>query len=154
MLTRLLTVFLFIGSLCVLSPSPASAQEMTCPEHTPVGIDIKPADHPNKINLTAKGLLPVAVLTTPTFDASQFAPEMAHLSDSRMAMGAGCVGADAVRWNLDDVNRDGRLDLVFFFKIQDLNLTSTSTEATFMAHGSDGSSGIHILGTDSVQVKP
>jgi hypothetical protein len=130
------------------------AEEMTCPEHTPVTIDIKPGEASNKINLSARGLLPVAVLTTQDFDASQFTPEMAHLSDANIAMTMGCVGADAVRWNYADVNGDGRLDLVFFFRIQELNLTSGSTAATLMAHGSYGSTSIHILGTDSVQVKP
>jgi hypothetical protein len=119
-----------------------------------VSIDVKPADYPNKINLSAKGLLPVAVLTTEGFDASQFTPEMAHLSDADIAMTMGCVGAAAVRWNYSDVNGDGQLDLVFFFKIQDLNLTSGSTAATLMAHGSYSSTVIHIEGTDSVLVKP
>lgn len=130
------------------------AEEMTCPDHTAVTVDIKPGDDPNKINLSANGLLPVAVLTTQDFDAGQFTPEMAHLSDASIAMTMGCVGADAVRWNYADVNDDGRLDLVFFFRIQELNLTSSSTAATLMAHGSYGSTSIHIIGTDSVQVKP
>ncbi len=130
------------------------AEEMTCPDHTAVTVDIKPGDDPNKINLSANGLLPVAVLTTQDFDAGQFTPEMAHLSDASIAMTMGCVGADAVRWNYADVNGDGRLDLVFFFRIQELNLTSSSTAATLMAHGSYGSTSIHIIGTDSVQVKP
>jgi hypothetical protein len=116
-------------------------------------VDIKPGDRSNKINLSARGLLPVAVLTTADFDASQFTPEMAHLSDARIAMTMGCVGADAVRWNYVDVNRDGRLDLVFLFRIQDLNLTSHSTAATLMAHGTYGSTDIHIIGTDSIHVK-
>lgn len=130
------------------------AEEMTCPEHTVVTVDIKPGDDPDKINLSANGLLPVAVLTTQDFDAGQFTPEMAHLSDASIAMTMGCVGADAVRWNYADVNDDGQLDLVFFFRIQELNLTSSSTAATLMAHGAYGSTSIHIIGTDSVQVKP
>lgn len=130
------------------------AEEMTCPDHTVVTIDIKPGDVPNKINLSSRGLLPVVVLSTQDFAASQFIPEMAHLSDAAIAMTTGCAGAEAVRWNYADVNRDGRLDLVFFFRIRDLNLTPDSTAATLMAHGSYGSTTIHILGTDSVQVKP
>jgi hypothetical protein len=129
------------------------AEEMTCSDHTAVTIDIKPGDRSNKINLSARGLLPVAVLTTADFDASQFTPEMAHLSDASIAMSMGCVGADAVHWNYVDVNHDGQLDIVFFFRIQDLNLTSHSTAATLMAHGRYGSTDIHILGTDSVRVK-
>jgi hypothetical protein len=129
------------------------AKQMSCPDHTAVTIDIKPGDRSNKINLSARGLLPVAVLTTDDFDASQFTPEMAHLSDAELAMTMGCVGAEAVHWKYVDVNDDRRLDLVFFFRIRDLNLTPSSTAATLMAHGMYGSTDIHILGTDSVRVK-
>ena len=136
--------------------SSAHAQEMTCPPHTPVLIDIKPGEVPNAINLSGKGLLPVALLTTPDFDASLFMPEKehVHLSDASVAMEMGCVGANPVRWNLDDTNGDGQLDLVFFFRIQDLNLTMDSTAASLMAHGAYDSGVIHIRGTDSVVTKP
>jgi hypothetical protein len=127
---------------------------MTCPSHAPVIIDIKPGSIPNKINLSSKGLIAVAVLSTPDFDASSFVPEMAHLSDSNSALMQICDGASAVRWKLDDVNHDGKLDMVFFFGTQDTNLTLNSTNATFMAHGSYNETAVHILGSDSVWVKP
>ncbi len=129
------------------------AQEMTCPDHTPVIVDIKPGDRSNTINLSARGLLPVAVLTTKDFDASQFKPEMAHLNDSGIAMTSGCAGPEAVGWNYVDVNHDRRLDIVFFFRIRDLNLTPSSTAATLRAHGTYGSTDIHIEGTDAVRLK-
>jgi hypothetical protein len=149
-----LIAFLTLQALFFLNPSPVYAQGMTCESPTFVTIDVKPGDSMNKINLSAKGLLPVAVLTTTEFDASQFEPEMAHLSDADIAMTMGCTGAMAIRWNLDDVNHDGRLDLVFFFKIQELDLTSSSTAAMLMAHGSYNSAPIHIMDDDSVQVRP
>ena len=154
LILRPLVIILVLQALYLVSPSTVYAQEETCPPPTPVSIDIKPADYPNKINLAANGLLPVAVLTTQDFDASLFTPEMAHLSDAAIAMTMGCVGAVAVRWNYADANGDGQLDLVFFFRIQDLNLISSSTAATLMAHGPYGSTVIHIEGTDSVLVKP
>jgi len=153
-LSRIFMVALISGGLAFTSWSPASANEMTCPDHTPVNIDIKPGSYPNRINLTSRGLVAVAVLTTQDFDASRFTPEMAHLSDSSIAMTNGCAGASAVRWRLEDVNQDGQLDQVFFFRTQDLNLTANSTAATLMAHGSYTSTVIHIMGTDSVWVKP
>src|SRR5512138_2993249 len=112
LMLRTLAVLLIIQALYFVSPATVYAEDMTCPEHLPVTIDIKPDDYPNKINLSAKGLLPVAVLTTPNFDASQFTPEMAHLNDATIAMTEGCSGPMAIRWNYSDVNRDGRLDLV------------------------------------------
>jgi len=151
---RFFVILMLLSVLAVSIWSPASAQEMTCPEHTPVTIDIRPGGYPNRINLSSMGLVAVAVLSTPDFDASQFIPEMAHLSDAATAMTNGCSGAMAVRWVLDDVNRDRLIDLVFFFNIQDLDLTPSSTAATLMAHGTYGSSPLHIIGTDSVVVKP
>jgi hypothetical protein len=152
LILRTVVVVLAFQLLLFGSTTAVHAQDTTCPEHMPVTIDIKPADTLNNINLSAKGWLPVALLTTDDFNASEFTPEMAHLSDASMAM-MGCVHAP-FRWNLDDVNSDGRLDIVFFFRIQDLHLTSSSTAARLMAHGSYSSDVIHIQGTDSVQVKP
>ena len=140
---------LFLGS-----PSAARADEMVCPPPTPVTIDIKPGNSQNRVKLSSHGVLAVAVLTTDNFDASQFTPEMAHLNDANTDMAQACAGASAQHWSLDDENGDGRLDLVFFFNIQDLNLTLNSTAATLMAHGLTGGTEIHIEGTDSVQVVP
>lgn len=86
-----------------------------------------------------------------TLTQSQFSPEMAHLSDANIAMTEGCRGSSAQRWSLDDENGDEQLDLLFFFKIRDLNLTLSSTAATLMAHGSYASTVMHIVGTDSVR---
>ncbi len=145
---------LLIATISSLVWVPVHAEEMICPDHTPVVIDIKPGGYPNSINLSSTGLLPVAVITTLDFDATLFIPEMAHLSDADTPMNEGCSGAMPVRWALDDVNRDGKSDIVFLFRIQELNLSSTSTAATFMAHGSYGSVILHILGTDTVKVVP
>ena len=133
---------------------PAHAEEMSCPEHAPVVIDIRPGEDPNSVNLSSKGLLPVAVVTTSDFDASLFEPEMAHLSDANAPMSEGCSGATPVRWTLDDVNRDGNVDLVFFFRVQELDLSLNSTAAILMAHGSYGGVMLHILGADTVKIVP
>jgi hypothetical protein len=149
---RILPALLLLQALFFVRPSVAHAEEMTCPAPLSVIIDIKPAEVPNKINLSAKGVLAVAVLATSDFEASQFAPEMAHLTDASLPMS--CAGAAAIRWSLEDVNKDGQLDMVFFFRIQELNLTPSSTAATLMAHGSYNSVATHIVGMDTVQIKP
>jgi hypothetical protein len=151
-----LGIVLLLAGQFFLSWSWVHADEMICPPHLPVSIDIKPGSHPNSINLSSRGVVAVAVLTTPgVFDASQFTPEMAHLIDTTTGVPDGCAGAQAVRWAREDVNRDRRLDLVFFFDVQSLNLTSSTTQATFMAHGFDGltMSDLHIMGTDTVMIK-
>ena len=151
LIVRAVVNILTIQALFLANPSIAYAQEETCLDPTVVSIDVRPGDETNRINLSAKGLLPVAVLTTEDFDASLFEPKMAHLHNASLAMD--CTGAAAVRWNYDDVNDDGRLDLVFFFPIRELDLTLTSTEVMLMAHGFYDSNMMHIVGTDSVLVK-
>jgi hypothetical protein len=145
---------LLVGIAPFFSWAPAHAEEMTCPIHTLVNIDIRPGNAKNQIKLSSKGVIAVAVLSTVEFDASQFAPQMAHLADAEAAMNEGCSGATAVRWSLDDENGDGQPDLVFFFRTQDLPFTVDSTSATFMAHGTYGATEIHIMGMDAVKVVP
>lgn len=105
-----------------------------------VSIDIKPGSYPNSINLGSKGVVPVAVLATDSFDAS--------------TIDAGTVlfaGAKAVNNSLEDVNGDGRLDMVFHFNTQELQLTSSSTSATLTGKTLDGRD---IQGEDSVNIVP
>ncbi len=145
---------LFLGSLAFYPAKTVQAADMTCPTPIPVTVDIKPGSDPNPISLSNVGMVQVAVMSTQDFDATQFNPQMAVLSDAVIAMTNGCSGAMAVRWQLADVNGDRKKDLVFFFSLQDLNLSPTSTAATLMAHGTYGLTTVHILGTDSVNVVP
>jgi hypothetical protein len=45
------------------------------------------------------------------------------------------------------------VDLVFLFRVQDLTLTSSTTEVMLMSHGMYGGEEIHIMGMDAVIVK-
>jgi hypothetical protein len=153
-LFRVPIMVLLLGVLFFQTWSPVDAEEMTCSEHRPVSVDIKPGSYPNSIQLGSQGVVPIAVLTSSTFDANLFTPEMAHLNDATTAMDTSCGGAMATRWARDDVNRDGRPDLVFFFRTQELDLTSTSTAARLMAHGSYGPAILHITGVDTVKIRP
>lgn len=144
--------FLVLPLLLLARPSAAQAEEMTCPTPRAVVVDVKPADAVNQIKLSARGLLPVAVLSTQDFDASLFMPMMAHLHDASAPMD--CSGAAAVRWSYSDANGDGLVDLVFFFRVQDLPLTPATTEVMLMAHGTyGGGEEIHIMGMDAVIVR-
>ena len=101
-------------------------------------IDIKPGGNPNTINLNSKGVVPVAVLTTDSFDASIVDPATVEFA-----------GAAPVRWALKDVDEDGDNDLLLHFKKQDLNLDENSTEATLTGETTDGNT---IEGTDEVRI--
>ncbi len=149
---KLFVPVLFLGALLLGGWSPALAAD-TCPDHQPVTIDIKPGSSTNNINLGSKGLLPVAVLTTATFDASRFTPEMATLVDASTTS-MDCMGTNAVRYARQDVNGDGKADLVMFFDTTTLNFTTSTTAATLMAHGQYNGTVLHIMGTDSVTIVP
>ena len=58
----------------------------------PVPVDIKPASCPNPLNLKSKGVLPVAILGTDSFDATQVDPSTITLQ-----------GVAPVRWAIEDV---------------------------------------------------
>lgn len=59
------------------------------------------------------------------------------------------AGASPVRFSFEDVDLDGDIDLVFHFSTQDLQLTSSDTEATLTG---ETSGGIPFTGTDSVRI--
>ena len=77
----------------------------------PVQIDVKPGESINTLNLDSNGVLAVAILSSATFDARSVAVNSVTFA-----------GAHAVQSALQDVNRDGRLDLVLNFKTQQTNL--------------------------------
>jgi len=108
---------------------------------TLVSVDIKPGSYPNSINLGSKGVVPVAVLTTSEFDASTVDPSTVVFA-----------GAYPVRWVMQDVDYDGDMDMLFFFKTQDLtSLSSASTDATLTGATYIGQP---IQGTDTVNIVP
>jgi len=104
-----------------------------------IDIDIKPGSDPNSINLKSKGVVPVAVLTTEDFDASDVEPETVLFAET-----------SPVRWTTCDVDNDGDLDMLFHFKTQELNLDADSIEATLVGESTGGS----IEGTDTVNIVP
>jgi hypothetical protein len=105
-----------------------------------VQINIKPGTFPNPINLRSKGTVPVAILGTPDFNVDDVAINTVEFA-----------GASPVRFSFADVNRDGRIDLLFHFYTQDLQLTSSSTDATLTG---ETTGGIAFQGTGSIQVVP
>jgi hypothetical protein len=59
----------------------------------PVPVDIRPGSCPNPINVDTKGILPVAILGTDTFDVTQVDPASVLLE-----------GVYPLRWSLEDVS--------------------------------------------------
>jgi len=136
-------------TLTVTDPDGASATDTTTVtvRVTEVAIDIKPGSYPNSINLGAEGVVPVAILTTPDFDAASVDEFSLTLSGSAVRL----KGKSDRAGSLEDVDGDGDLDLVVQFSINELALQEGATEAVLEGVTLDGTP---IVGYDSVRVVP
>lgn len=113
-------------------------------EVLPVEIDIKPYRAHNKIKPGHRGLLPVAILSSDTFDARLVDP-------STVEFGSG--GAMPVHGlgYVKDVDFDGDQDQIIFFKIRDTgilcgDMSATLTGATIEGQLIEGSGSIKTTG--------
>ncbi len=110
-----------------------------------VGIDIRPGTTPNTVNLGSNGVVPVAILSDPEFDATAVDPLTVTLASAQVRL----RGNGTPMASIDDVNRDGLDDLVVHVSTSALALTMA--DATASLEGST-SSGQKIEGTDSVRI--
>ena len=111
----------------------------------PVTIDIKPGSFPNSINLGSNGTVPVAILSSATFDATTIDPTTVTLASAPVAFkGKGTMMASS-----EDVNSDGLMDFVVHVSTQALTLNQSDTQATL---GGKTYGGQTVVGEDSVRI--
>jgi VCBS repeat-containing protein len=113
-----------------------------------VGIDIRPGESPNNINLGSGGVVQVAILSTNTFNAPRDVdPVSVTLASASVRLRGNGTPTTTVR----DVNGDGLDDLIVHINTEALQLSESETQATL-----DGKTfgGIPIRGTDSIRVVP
>jgi len=121
-----------------------------------VTIDISPTlTSPNPINMSKKGLLPVAIMSTGTFDATAVDPSTVFLGDE-----AGTDTPVAQQNNgeyhvkLADVNGDGLSDVILMFQVSALvtngDIDLASTELVLRGFVNDGC--VNFRGTDAVRI--
>jgi hypothetical protein len=109
-----------------------------------VSIDIEPGEFPNLIHISHDPnrieVTTVAILTTPTFDASTVDPTTVRF---------GITGTEAipVQATLANVNGDGTLDLVLRFRTQDTGLQCGNTSALLTGKTVSGRA---IQGSDAI----
>jgi len=112
-----------------------------------VPIDIKPGSYPNTINLGSGGTVPVAILSTATFDATTVNPASVTLAGAAVKL----KSQGAVQAATQDINGDGRPDLVAHVVTEVLQLSSSDTEAVLQATTFAGQC---VTGRDTVRIVP
>ena len=112
-----------------------------------VNIDIKPGSFPNSINLGSMGTVPVAILSSATFDAMTVDPATVTLAGARLKL----KGKGTLMVSIQDVNGDGLRDLVVHLSTSTLHLSATDTQAVL-----EGATfgGTPIRGSDTIRVVP
>lgn len=112
-----------------------------------VAIDVKPGSAVNPIQLSAKGVVPVAVLGAADLDAATVDPASLVFAGAPVAR----LGSGGPQASLQDVDGDGQLDLVAKFPTTALMLEVGDAAATLAGALRDGTP---IRGQDVVLVKP
>ena len=104
-----------------------------------VALDVKPGGSENAVNPKSKGVIPVAILSTNSFDAST-------IDQASLRFGLGQALAEG-SGHLEDVNGDGQLDLVLHFRTQDSGIQCGDTSVSITGQTLNG---IPIQGSDSI----
>jgi hypothetical protein len=104
-----------------------------------VMVDIKPGGYPNAINPGSSGVIPVAVLSSASFDATS-------IDSATVRFGAG--QAEPLASSVEDANGDGVKDLVFHFATQQSGVQCGDTAAFLVGQTTSLQP---IVGSDSIQ---
>lgn len=118
-----------------------------------IDIDIKPGSYPNTINLGSNGVIPVAILSTETLDATSLAAENVFLAGASVAVRG---KSNKYLASQEDVNGDGLVDLVIKVETENLDPgTFQDGTAVLRVHEtSDQSSAVLYEGSDEITIVP
>jgi hypothetical protein len=133
----------------------------TTPETMRVEIDVKPGDDSNRIRPSSNQVIPVAVLTTPNFDATTLDPSTVCFGadpppggttsyNQPPGVDADCNEAHRTG-HLEDVDGDGDLDMVLHFETRQTGIDPGDTEARLTGRTTDGTP---FEGSDFIRTDP
>ena len=135
------------GGYAVGAASSADIIEGCGPSVIEVTIDIKPGSDPNSINPKSKGKIPVAILSTPDFDA----PSEVRRDSLTFGPTGDKESLAFCSPSPDDVNDDGLYDLVCHFYTQSAEFECGDEWGYLKGQTVDG---VLIEGSDSVRIVP
>ncbi len=138
-------IFMSNNSGLVVAPRQCALEQWTT-----VPIDIRPGSETNVINCKGShGVIPVAILSTPRFDALDIDHATVRFGPAGAAEAHGRQGR--VIRHEEDVDGDGDLDLLFHFRNQDTGIRCGDTTAELTGATFDGWA---IRGSDTVATVP
>jgi uncharacterized delta-60 repeat protein len=111
-----------------------------------VAVDVKPDSADNVIPLQSNGVVPVAILSTASFNAADVDPTSVCFGDAEAAAERACV-ARQPQGHLEDVNGDGRLDLLLQYDVARTGIDRGETQACLTGKTRGGTA---IEGCDSI----
>jgi hypothetical protein len=129
--------FAAVDSAELYSPAEVGEEEIT--------IDIKPGSSTNPVNPKSNGTIPVAILSSATFDAST------EVDISTLTFGHTGDEESLSHCGIQNVNADGLMDLMCHFYTQLTGLQAGDTEAYLKFETFDGES---YVGSDKVRIVP
>jgi len=111
--------------------------------HLGVGVDIRPFSKKNKVNVRSRGILPVTIFGSESFDSLQ-------VDTSSVRFGPN--GAAPLPWLqiTRDVNRDGFVDLTLLFRTQQIGIECDDISMVLSGATYEG---LRVSGSDSVMPK-
>jgi hypothetical protein len=102
------------------------------------------------LNLKSRGVLPYALVSTPTFDALVVDPSTISLGDPETGHSAAPLS-----WAREDVNGDGLADLLLRFRTTDLVRSGAATPDTArLVLTARTGAGQSVIGTTGVRIVP
>jgi uncharacterized delta-60 repeat protein len=111
-----------------------------------VSVDIKPGSTVNPIKLASKGVVPVAILTSDSFDATTVDPGTVCFGDDDNPTQRDCTVRGIAP--IEDVNADGRADVLLHFEVRQTGIDLGDTTACLTGKTFAGAS---IEGCDSIK---
>jgi len=121
---------------------------LVIPTTTEVSVDLKPGSKTNAVNLYSAGVVPIAILSSDSFDALSVKAETLLVSGASVRVAG---KSNRYMCRAIDVNNDGLTDLVCGIETAELMIESGEDTVELTAETIDGTK---VHGTDFIKIVP